>query len=68
MAKSSSAPANVALEKIAQLLNNIVDESKLAQHVFFIYGRTCCSIQSCSMECNGNVCIQRMILKISRLL
>ena len=34
MAKSSSTPLNVALEKIAQLLNSIVDESKFAQHVF----------------------------------
>ena len=34
MAKTSSTPPNVALEKIAQLLNNIVDESKFTQRVF----------------------------------
>ena len=37
MAKKSSNPPNVALEKIAQLLNNIVDESKFTRHVFFLY-------------------------------
>ena len=30
MANSMTTPPNVALDKIAQLLNNIVDESKLA--------------------------------------
>lgn len=35
MAKTSSNSPNVALEKIAQLLNNIVDEGKFIQHVLF---------------------------------
>lgn len=38
IAKKSSTPPNVSLEKIAQLLNNIVDESKFIQHVLFVYG------------------------------
>ena len=35
MAKTSSNSPNVALEKIAQLLNNIVDEGKFIQHLLF---------------------------------
>lgn len=31
MANSNTTPPNVALDKIAQLLNNIVDESKLGR-------------------------------------
>lgn len=42
MANSSTIPPNVALEKIAQLLNNIVDESKLAS--MFPYGHTWYSV------------------------
>ena len=38
MANSGTIPPNVALEKIAQLLNNIVDESKLDS--MFPYGHT----------------------------
>ena len=55
MANTKTNPPNVALDKIAQLLNNIVDESKLAS--IFRHGHVIqsCSVQSESKESGGKM-------------
>ena len=68
MAKTSSNSPNVALEKIAQLLNNIVDEGKFIQHLLFNMAIRDETVRSGSVESSGNACIQRLILKISTFL